>query len=133
VLVLRPLLRGVPRGVDALFAGAPRAELATVMLVCPLVMNLTQAWIQDAYLKAHPAAGAPAGGLTLLHGGGGSGSGSSFSKRVLSLEAVTEARPSQEGLGCDGEGAGGAGEDCGDSEALLRHGAHGASPYRSES
>jgi hypothetical protein len=69
VLAVRPLVRGLPRAVDALFAGKPRAELAVVMVCLPLAMNTAQAWLQDALLKARsvpPAAdGAPASELEL--------------------------------------------------------------------
>jgi hypothetical protein len=108
VLALRPLLRGVPRGVDALFAGAPRAELVVVMVALPLGMNLAQAWLQDAWLKARPrgAHGGPGaepagaeegGGVELLlrkrRGSGG-------------LDAVREASPSEESGGAPGVGDG---------------------------
>lgn len=36
--------------VDELFAGRPVLLLYVVMIVCPLLMNLAQAWVQDAYL-----------------------------------------------------------------------------------
>ena len=52
VLLLRPLLGGLPRLVDELFAGAPRAELAVTMVLFPLALNLAQAWVQDTHLKA---------------------------------------------------------------------------------
>ena len=132
VLLLRPLLRGLPRAVDALFLGAPRAELAVVMILCPLAMNLAQAWIQDAYLKAQHThgggGGAGGGGEGLLGLGGrrtpkaGAVPGSPFG----GLEAVYEARPSQEGPGCDGDEG-----DEGDGAALLRSPAGGA--YRGDS
>jgi hypothetical protein len=137
VLVLRPLLRGIPRGVDALFAGAPQAELWTVMIVCPLCMNTAQAWIQDAALKASAHHGGP-GMVGGLLSGDGLGSPvhahgrTHFSKARSSsfggteLEAVWEARASQEGVGCDTDGGescgvGGGGDDdaerCGGSES----------------
>jgi hypothetical protein len=128
VLVLRPLLRGIPVAVDALFAGAPQAELAMVMIVCPLCMNLAQAWIQDAALKASAHHGG--GMIGGLLSGDGLGSPlhahgrSAFSKARSSsfggteLEAVWEARASQEGIGCDTDG----GESCAGGDAAERGG-----------
>jgi hypothetical protein len=113
VLLLRPLLRGLPRGVDALFAGAPRAELATVMIVCPLCMNLAQAWIQDAALKFSHA-GAAAGDAPARQAVKRSGAGS--------LDAVREARPSEEGVGCDGDA-----EEEGEEGGLLGRSGSGGS------
>ena len=42
VVGLRRVLAGVARRLDGLFAGHPTAELFSVMLACPLAMNLIQ-------------------------------------------------------------------------------------------
>ena len=42
IVGLRRLLVSVARGLDGVFAGHPTAELFSVMLACPLVMNLVQ-------------------------------------------------------------------------------------------
>jgi hypothetical protein len=115
VLALRPLLRGVPRGVDALFPGAPRAELAVVMVAMPLCMNLAQAWLQDAWLKARPRAprgGADetGGGVELLQKRKGGGE----------LEAAPSGVSGDDGGG--GGGGGGGGEEEAEEAALLPRG-----------
>ena len=42
VVGLRRVLVGVARRLDGVFAGHPTAELFSVMLACPLAMNLIQ-------------------------------------------------------------------------------------------
>ena len=37
--------------IDRLFAGHPHLLLFAVMVMCPVLMNLIQAWIQDNILK----------------------------------------------------------------------------------
>jgi len=37
--------------IDDLFSGHPHLLLYTVMVLCPLLMNLAQVWIQDSFLK----------------------------------------------------------------------------------
>ena len=90
VLLLRPLLGALPRLVDALFAGSPRAELWTTMVLFPLALNTAQAWVQDSHLKA-----ARESGGTPRHGRSGSRgqAGAPFG----TLEAVREERGSEEG------------------------------------
>ena len=131
VLLLRPLLGGVPRLVDAAFAGAPGAELAVTMVLFPLALNTAQAWVQDTHLKAAAA------GHGARHGRSGSRGAAPGG-----LEAVRE-EPTRERISDDGGAAnaelgkaaaeqgagprpGPGGADGDDREALL-------SPYRGDS
>jgi hypothetical protein len=85
------------------------------MIVCPLCMNLAQAWIQDAALKfSHASAGAAAGDAPARQAAKRGGAGS--------LDAVREARPSEEGVGCDGDA-----EEEGEEGGLLGRSGSGGS------
>jgi hypothetical protein len=121
VLLLRPLLGGLPRLIDSAFAGSPRAELAVTMVLFPLALNLVQAWIQDTHLKHAPRDGTPP-----RHGRSGSRSsvaGGSFG----GLEAVREERTSLDGgARPDAKAASDCVDGGEDREALL-------SPYRCDS
>ncbi|PRW61104.1 hypothetical protein C2E21_0645 [Chlorella sorokiniana] len=63
VLLLGPVLIYIAQGLDSLFEGHPTLLLYTVMVCCPLAMNLCQALIQDVVLKwRSPSASSAAGG-----------------------------------------------------------------------
>mmetsp|Transcript_18975 Transcript_18975/g.57310 ORF Transcript_18975/g.57310 Transcript_18975/m.57310 type:complete len:324 (-) Transcript_18975:5-976(-) len=51
VVVAKGPLHHVAALLDRLFAGRPTAELFAVMIFGPLLMNMVQAWVQDAVLK----------------------------------------------------------------------------------
>ncbi|GFR49276.1 hypothetical protein Agub_g11256, partial [Astrephomene gubernaculifera] len=51
VLASMRLVAAVARGLDRAFAGRPHAELFTVMVGIPMLLNVGQAWIQDQVLK----------------------------------------------------------------------------------
>ena len=123
VLLLRPALRGLPAGIDALFAGKPQLELATVMVICPLCMNLVQAWVQDAYLKAGGGGGGGGGSGGALRSGSPRAAAARDGGFYVPREAVLEARPSQECESCDGGSRRGS---LTDAEQLLRSGADGS-------
>ena len=129
VLLLRPLLGGVPRLVDAAFAGAPGAELAVTMVLFPLALNTAQAWVQDTHLKA------AAGAHGARHGRSGSRGAAPGGLEAVREEPFRE-RTSEDGGAANAElgkaaaeqGAGprAGGADGDDREALL-------SPYRGDS
>ena len=123
VLLLRPLLGGVPRLVDAAFAGAPGAELAVTMVLFPLALNMAQAWLQDTHLKA--VAGAPGATRHSRSGSRGAAPGAPFG----GLEAVREEERERERTSEDSAAEQGkaAAEQVDDREALL------PSPYRGDS
>jgi hypothetical protein len=50
VAALSAALSGAAATLDSLFVGNPRGLLFTVMICCPLLMNLGQAWVQDHFL-----------------------------------------------------------------------------------
>eukprot|EP00210_Caulerpa_lentillifera_P005924 g5663.t2 len=45
------ILRDIAKEIDSVFAGHPHFLLFCVMIMCPVLMNLIQAWIQDNFLK----------------------------------------------------------------------------------
>lgn len=55
-----PLTR-VAAAIDHVFAGHPVLLLYGVMICCPLLMNLAQAWVQDVYLAWGSSAAAKQG------------------------------------------------------------------------
>lgn len=50
VLLLSPALVGAARALDRAFENHPVALLFTVMICCPVLMNVAQAWVQDQFL-----------------------------------------------------------------------------------
>ncbi|KXZ55510.1 hypothetical protein GPECTOR_2g1059 [Gonium pectorale] len=51
VLSTLRLMAALAHGLDAAFRGRPEAELFTVMVGIPMLLNVGQAWIQDQVLK----------------------------------------------------------------------------------
>lgn len=124
VLLLRPLLGGLPRLIDSAFAGSPRAELAVTMVLFPLALNLAQAWVQDTHLKHAPrdgATGTPRHGRSASRGAPGGPFGGLEAVREERMSLDGGARPEASGAKADGTAAVGD-----DREALL-------SPYRGDS
>ncbi|KDD73639.1 hypothetical protein H632_c1973p0, partial [Helicosporidium sp. ATCC 50920] len=51
VLLMHCFLLTIARALDRRFEDHPRLLLATVMVCCPIILNMTQVLIQDAFLK----------------------------------------------------------------------------------
>ncbi|KAL6769313.1 hypothetical protein ACKKBG_A30515 [Auxenochlorella protothecoides x Auxenochlorella symbiontica] len=61
IFACAPLLQRLAARLDAAFAGRPSLELAAVMIVCPLAVNIAQVLVQDAVLRwrAQPSGAVP--------------------------------------------------------------------------
>ncbi|KAI7837995.1 hypothetical protein COHA_008177 [Chlorella ohadii] len=95
VVLLGSALVHVAQGLDRLFEGHPTLLLYTVMVCCPLLMNLCQALIQDLVLKWRSAKDGTAAG----DGGDNldSGGGPSLVERLRSLSPFRS--PARQGQG----------------------------------
>ncbi|PRW61577.1 hypothetical protein C2E21_0672 [Chlorella sorokiniana] len=111
VVLLGSALVHIAQGLDSLFEGHPTLLLYTVMICCPLLMNICQVLIQDLVLKwrsAKAGAAAPGDDSNGLDGGGPSlaerlgsltqfrgtpGRGSAIAERVASLAKLGGSRP----------------------------------------
>lgn len=63
VLIFGPILLSIADSIDIVFEGHPVALLYSVMILCPLIMNVIQMIIQDAVLKSQRQTGSLDNGL----------------------------------------------------------------------